>query len=266
MTSAARRRAFAALYRLGRGLESATSALHHAAAGLLDRATLQAAITEEWRQFGIAQDAVDDAALFAWEETLYSRFIERADRILLIGCGTGRDLITLLGRGYRVEGLDLVAESVARARQRLADRKLDALVRVGDIETIELPEHYDVFVFSWYCYAYIPESARRVRVLEKLAARLAPGGRILLSYVPARQPGPSRALRVARAVAQLTRTDWRPEAGDSLVVAGHSMSSVTFQHFFRTGEAEAEARVAGLRVLAHEASGQTMTMALAGPF
>jgi len=43
------------------------------------------------------------------------------------------------------------------------------------------------------------------------------------------------------------------------------MSSVTFQHFFRTGEAEAEARVAGLRVLAHEASDQATTMALAGP-
>ena len=234
------------------------------AAGLLDRATLREAIIEEWRQFGIAQNAGDDVALFPWEETLYSRFIEPADRVLLIGCGTGRDLITLLGRGHRVEGLDLVAECVERARQRLADRKLDALVQVGDIETIELAERFDVFVFSWFCYAYIPGSARRVRVLEKLAARLAPGRRILLSYVPARQPGPSRALRVTRAVGQLTRTDWRPEAGDGLAVVGPSIRSVTFQHFFRAGEAEAEARAAGLRVLAHEANDQVMTMALAG--
>lgn len=47
--------------------------MHHMAAGLLDRATLREAIIEEWRQFGIAQNAGDDVALFPWEKTLYSR-------------------------------------------------------------------------------------------------------------------------------------------------------------------------------------------------
>jgi len=107
----ARRRAFAALYLLGRGLESAATALRYAAAGLLDRATLQAAIIEEWRQFGIAQEASDDVSLFAWED---ARFIDRDDRVLLIGCGTGRDLLALLDRGYRPDGLDLVPEAVER--------------------------------------------------------------------------------------------------------------------------------------------------------
>ena len=103
---------------------------------------------------------------------------------------------------------------------------------VGDIETIELVERYDVFVFSWFCYAYIPESARRVRILKRLAEHLAPEGRILISYVPTDKA--RRAIRVARLVARLTRSDWRPELGDSVAATGDSMSSVSFQHFFRT--------------------------------
>ena len=43
------------------------------------------------------------------------------------------------------------------------------------------------------------------------------------------------------------------------------MSSVTFQHFFQPGEVEAEARAAGLHVLAHEPSDQAITMALGKP-
>jgi len=136
------------------------------------------------------------------------------------------------------------------ARQRLAEHKFEGSVWVGDIETIELVERYDVFVFSWFCYAYIPESARRVRILKRRAEHLAPEG---------------RAIRVARLVARLTRSDWRPELGDSVAATGDSMSSVSFQHFFRTGDAEAEAAAAGLRVLAQVPSDQVITMALAKP-
>src|SRR5262249_7154113 len=148
----------------------------------------------------------------------------------------------------RVEGLELVPESVTRVRQRLAERHLDAPVHAGDIESVDLSGRYDVFVFSWFCYAYIPQSAQRIRVLRRLAACLASGGRILISYVLADTPRPRRALRVARAVTRLRRSDWRPEPGDSIATIGDTMTSVSFQHFFQAGEAEAEARAAGLHV------------------
>ena len=112
-------------------------------------------------------------------------------------------------------------------------------------------------------YAYIPESARRVRILKRLAEHLAPEGRILISYVPTDKA--RRAIRVTRLVARLTRSDWRPELGDSVAATGDSMSSVSFQHFFRTGDAEAEAAAAGLRVLAQVPSDRVITMALAKP-
>jgi len=257
---AGRQRAFAALYYTARGLESAAAGLYHAAAGLMTHADLRAAITEEWRRFGSTTEA-SDFSLFEWEKALYERVVERTDKILLIGCGTGRDLIALLQRGHRVDGVDLVPEAVVRARQRLAEHQLEASVRAGDIETIELVERYDVFAFSWFCYAYIPESARRVRILKRLAEHLAPEGRILISYVPTDKA--RRAIRVTRLVARLTRSDWRPEPGDSVAATGDSMSSVSYQHFFRAGEAEAEAEAAGLRVLAQVPHDQLITMALA---
>ena len=259
---AGRQRAFAALYYAARGLESAAAGLYHAAAGLMTHADLHAAITEEWRRFPSSEEP-SDASLFDWEKAFYARFLERTDKILLVGCGTGRDLIALLQCGHRVDGVDLVREAVVRARQRLAEHKFEGSVWVGDIETIELVERYDVFVFSWFCYAYIPESARRVRILKRLAEHLAPEGRILISYVPTDKA--RRAIRVARLVARLTRSDWRPELGDSVAATGDSMSSVSFQHFFRTGDADAEAAAAGLCVLAQVPSDQVITMALAKP-
>ena len=148
--TAGRQRAFAALYYAARGLESAAAGLYHAAAGLMTHADLHAAITEEWRRFPSSEEP-SDASLFDWEKAFYARFLERTDKILLVGCGTGRDLIALLQCGHRVDGVDLVREAVVRARQRLAEHKFEGSVWVGDIETIELVERYDVFVFSWFC-------------------------------------------------------------------------------------------------------------------
>ena len=112
--TAGRQRAFAALYYAARGLESAAAGLYHAAAGLMTHADLHAAITEEWRRFPSSEEP-SDASLFDWEKAFYARFLERTDKILLVGCGTGRDLIALLQCGHRVDGVDLVREAVVRA-------------------------------------------------------------------------------------------------------------------------------------------------------
>jgi SAM-dependent methyltransferase len=192
------------------------------------------------------------SGLMPWEQLLYDRFLKPADRILVVGCGTGRDLIALLKLGYRVEGLDAGARAIALARLMLEREGLSAELYTGPVETAALPGGFDAFIFSWFCYAYIPTADTRIGVLRKLKPCLNREGRILISYVPAAGPPRSLPIRLTRFVARLTGSDWRPELGDVIGPAGADRHAIHYEHQFQEGELESEARAAGLTVVFHE--------------
>lgn len=247
-----RRWLVACLVALARTLDRGVTVATFAAAGLLRFETLGRHTAENWRHFGATQAEPDVAAgLFNWERQFYGPFLAAGHRVLVVGCGSGRDLLALLERGCRAEGLEPVAACADMARARLAARGLVAPVYTADIATARLTGRYDVVIFSWLCYSYIPQRARRVAVLRTVRAHLAPEGRVLVSYVLA-QPAPRRApWRLARLAAQLSRADWRPEYGD-VFIARPDTGCIHFEHRFAPAEIEAEARAAGLAVSRHE--------------
>ena len=186
-----------------------------------------------------------------WERELYTRFLKTADRILLVGSGAGRDLVRLLKLGYRVEGLDVAPRAIAHSRRMLEKESLTAELHTGAIEAVELPGSFDVFIFSWCCYSFIPQLATRVGVLGKIKARLNPEGRILISCIPAERPPHELANRLTRFAGRITWSDWRSESGD-VVVASRDWRSIHFEHQFSATDFETAARAAGLRVVFHE--------------
>jgi SAM-dependent methyltransferase len=247
-----RRLLVAALVALARTLDRAVTVTSFLAAGLLRLDTLGRHMGENWRQFGAAQSEADIAGgLFPWEQRFYGRFLAPGDRVLVVGCGGGRDLIALLELGCRAEGLEPVAVCAEQARERLAARGLAADVVTADIVTAVLRRRYDAVVFSWLCYSYIPLRARRIAVLRKVTAHLEPGGRILISYVPAPQPLRRLPWRLAWLASQLSRADWRPEHGD-VFSARPDTGCIHYEHQFTEDEIEAEAHAAGLVVALHE--------------
>jgi SAM-dependent methyltransferase len=236
---------FSGLTGAGRVLERGSALLHYAAAGTVRIDELHGAIQRQWEQFGEGADDLE-RGLTTWEKDLYGRHIRKGERVLVIGCGTGRDLLALLGAGHRADGIDFAGVEVARREVRA--RGYDSTVIEGAIDRTELREAYDVFVLSWYCYECIPESSRRVRTLQRLEAHLRPSGRILISLPP---PwfGPRKIYgRVARAASWLSRSDWRPERGDSLFVASNAAVFPRYSHAFPPGELEEEVARAGLQV------------------
>ena len=89
-------------------------------------------------------------------------------------------------------------------------------------------------------------------MLRKVKAHLNPGGRVLISYIPAERPLRSLPIRLMRFVARLTRSDWRPELGDVIGRAAGDRHAIHYEHQFSEGELENEARAAGLTVVSHE--------------
>jgi SAM-dependent methyltransferase len=248
----------AALVRLlggaSRPLHGAATALSSLAAGTLTRADLDAAIARLWDELG--QDDEGEAGLLAWESAFYLSHLQAGERVLLVGCGTGRDLVALLRRGHAVEGLDLAPRAVDAGRRRLARLGLRAPLHVGSIEHAALESRFDAVVFSWLCYGYVPEARSRVAALRNARRHLAKGGRVLISYVP-RDPRAGRAAaRLARLAARLGRSGWSPEHGDLLLLSRRGGGlAVHYEHHFSAEEIEREAREADLAVAAHDVAG-----------
>jgi SAM-dependent methyltransferase len=237
---------------LARTLDRGVTVTTFLAAGLLRLDGLGRHMGENWRQFGATQTEADiTAGLYHWEQTFYGRLLVPGERVLVVGCGGGRDLIALLEQGYRADGLEPVAACADQARTRLVARGLAAEVLTADITTAVLPRRYDAVVFSWLCYSYIPLRARRIDVLRKVKGHLAPGGRILISYVPAQPPPRRLPWQLAWLASRLSGADWRPEQGD-VFIARPDTGCIHYEHHFTEAQIEAEARAAGLAVALHE--------------
>jgi 2-polyprenyl-3-methyl-5-hydroxy-6-metoxy-1,4-benzoquinol methylase len=242
---------FTLLWGAGRALELAGRASIHLAAGTLRLHDLRSAIANVWEEFGRGETAIL-SGLMPWESVLYDRFLKPEDRILVVGCGTGRDLIALLKLGYRVEGLDVAPGAIALARQMLEREGLSAELYTVPIEAVALPGSFDAFIFSWFCYSYIPQAETRIAVLRKAKAHLNPGGRILVSYIPAEGPPRALPIRLAQLVGRLTGSDWRVELGDVVGATNGGRPRIHYEHQFQDGEFENEVRAAGLTVVLHE--------------
>ena len=237
------------LFQAGRFFARAARVFDHLAAGTLTVDRLRLGIERNWEDFS-ARDADVAAGLTRWEAEMIARFVAAGDDMLLVGSGSGRDLVALVGGGHRVTAVEPARRAVATCRRQLEMRNLTADVIEGFFEDVALPRRFDVIMFSGCCYNFIPESRRRIAALRKAADHLAPRGRILINYMTA-QSGHPVLIQLARFAAAVTGSDWRPERGDVVVPVGPGRALFHYEHPFGPGELEAEALAAGLRAVHH---------------
>lgn len=99
--------------------------------------------------------------------------------LLELGCGNGRVTEVLALQAGRVFGLDLNLEALRDARRRLAGRENAALV-AADMRTFELGRRFPVLVAANDPFSHLRTDRGRRRALERAAAHLEPGGRLVL--------------------------------------------------------------------------------------
>jgi SAM-dependent methyltransferase len=227
-------------------LQRVERALLYATAGGRSLHHLRAAGISAWQRRQ-SSDAQVFAGWESWERAIVA-FISPPDRVLVAGCGTGRDLLALAAMGCRAAGVDPVPDAIATARRIIREQQLDIPVHVGFIDEAAIDGEYDVVSFSGMCYGYIPERARRAATLRKAAALLAPSGRILMSYVRCDEHAWRRSVAVGRLAGRVCRADWRLEPGDVLTIDVET-GAPFYEHWFTPGELDAEAAEAGLRIV-----------------
>ena len=239
--------AYRLLWGCANGLQKAANACLYLAAGLLRRDDLLAASRIRWRDFGLSSDDFS-IGLEPWERRLYSDLLRPSDRVLLVGCGTGRDLAGLMELGHTVIGLEQAPELVEVARRNLASRGMLAEIVAGSVEAVELGTGFDAVIFSPGVYSCVHQSASRVAMLARIKASLSLKGRILISYYGF-TPRSSLSVHLTQLMARLTRADWRPESGDSFSRDTKTSHILRYERSFSPGEVAHECAAADLQVI-----------------
>src|SRR5437762_2408905 len=88
--------------------------------------------------------------IYLFDQLLRGRLVPSM-RILDAGCGSGRNLVYLLGSGYEVFGVDSDAGSIAAVRRlaaRLAPQLPESNFRVEPIERMTFPDGFADVVLS----------------------------------------------------------------------------------------------------------------------
>ncbi len=100
-----------------------------------------------------------------------------AGRAIDLGCGTGTNVITLAQHGWQVTGVDFAARAIRKAQRKLAQARVQADVRTGDVTRLDAISGPFDLALDLGCFHGIPA---RAAYLAQLSRVLAPGGYWLL--------------------------------------------------------------------------------------
>ena len=135
----------------------------------------QPEVVSFWRDLG-------SRGLQAAEARMLARYAPPPARVLDLGCGTGRALLALVPKGYRVIGLDLTWAMVSAARRAALRAAVPPLLLQGDMTAIPCPSaSFDVVIVLVAALQHIPGRSRRRRAFVQMARVLRPGGTLILA-------------------------------------------------------------------------------------
>ena len=176
----------------------------------------------ERRTFELGSQALyRDAPLY---EQLYVRrrddvrfYVEVArhygEPVLELGAGSGRITLAIAEAGVAVVGVDAMASMLAHAKARLAlrperERERVKLIR-GDLRKLRLPRRFPLVIAPFNVLQHTASGAELQRTLERCAAAIVPGGRLVLDVLNpdmrALAQDPERVLRAGHVTHPVTK-------------------------------------------------------------
>jgi SAM-dependent methyltransferase len=188
--------------------------------------------------------------LFELDERFVERHCPCRGRLLDLGCGTGRLLLTFGRRGYDVFGVDLSAEMLTLAREKAAASGVEVRLLRANLTELECLADgaFDYAACLFSTLGMVAGAAERQRVVAHVFRLLRPGGRFVL-HVHNRWfnvwNGPGRRW--------LVRDLWRSwvgraEGGDRVMPVHQGIAGLTL-HLFTRREAVRLLTDGGFRVL-----------------
>lgn len=133
-----------------------------------------------------AKDCNEDiigSGLNKFEEEVLEKDLRERGKILILGCGTGRESIALAKLGFDVVGVDMVEESIRKAKENSAKEGLLIDFVCDEFSSLSFPKgFFDYAFFSLWTYEQIPTVKRRVKIIRYLRDILKSGGKVILHF------------------------------------------------------------------------------------
>src|SRR3954471_12313090 len=121
------------LFHAGRMADRASRTTVYLAAGTRRLEEMRADHRRAWDAY-YEKHAAHESGLLPWEEECLSRFAGPGTAALLVGCGSGRDLVALAERGCEVTGMDPSGKGLEIADRLLRVRGFSAKLIHGFFE------------------------------------------------------------------------------------------------------------------------------------
>lgn len=123
-----------------------------------------------------------DKGLYKEEQRLVDRHFFRKGKVLVIGCGGGREALALCDQGFEVTGIDIQPKMIERARKNAEERKKTVSFLIMDACRLDFTgESFDYVLMFGSILTYIPFRKNRLASLRDVRRILKPGGILMLN-------------------------------------------------------------------------------------
>lgn len=126
----------------------------------------------------------------SFEVDRYSRFVHATGQPALeIGCGDGQPLLSLIGAGLVVEGLDSSADMLARCRANAAASDLSVTLHHQRVETMQLGRTFASIYLAGPTFNLLPDDLIAAAALRSIRDHLSENGAALVPlWIPDHTP------------------------------------------------------------------------------
>ena len=111
---------------------------------------------------------------------LIQRYVNHAQNILELGCGTGNHAALLAKEGYNIHGVDYSQEMLQKAESRLSQLPSNLTSRLkfshGDIRQVKLNQIFDVVLSLFHVISYQNTNEDLLKAFTTVKKHLKPGG------------------------------------------------------------------------------------------
>jgi len=123
-------------------------------------------------------DFTKEVGLWESEKYVFKKHLVLTDKILDLGCGTGRTTFPLYKLGFNnIIGVDLTPEMIYEAEKLNAFYKLNIDFRIGDATQLEFEDSsFDSLIFSFNGLMSIPNQKTRDKALTEIKRVIKKGG------------------------------------------------------------------------------------------